>query len=195
MRSRLANHHSEETGLSAANELYANLIAPIEAKMIGIVGRVVRDPDDAADVFQEVQADIWRRLETIHRHPNPQACILRICINRSYDALRKRSRREREVPIERADAEATSHTADFPPVAPELVAAAHSAVASLPPQQGQAVLLRCLQDAPYAEVAAVLGCSEAAARSHVSKGITRLRRILLRPGVEEECPKTMGGRE
>ena len=63
--------------------------------MILTVARIVRDPEDAADVFQEVLAVIWNKLERIDRHPNPHAYILRICVTRSYDALRKKARRRR----------------------------------------------------------------------------------------------------
>lgn len=81
--------------MGKSDELYERLISPIEKRMIGIVARIVRDPEDAADVFQEVLALIWAKLERIDRHPNPHAYILRICITRSYDALRKRARRRR----------------------------------------------------------------------------------------------------
>ena len=57
--------------------LYKKLISPIEKRMIGIVARIMRDPEDAADVFQEVLALIWSKLERIDRHPNPHAYIIR----------------------------------------------------------------------------------------------------------------------
>jgi hypothetical protein len=77
--------------MGKSDELYERLISPIEKRMIGIVARIVRDPEDAADVFQEVLALIWAKFERIDRHPNPHAYIIRICITRSYDALRKRA--------------------------------------------------------------------------------------------------------
>ena len=52
---------------------YERLISPIEDKMIGCVWRIVRDPDDADDAFQEAMATIWRRWDVVLRHPNPQA--------------------------------------------------------------------------------------------------------------------------
>jgi DNA-directed RNA polymerase specialized sigma24 family protein len=81
--------------MGKSDELYERLISPIENRMIGIVARIMRDPEDAADVFQEVLALIWAKLARIDRHPNPHAYIIRICITRSYDALRKRARRRR----------------------------------------------------------------------------------------------------
>ena len=48
----------------------------------------------------------------------------------------------------------------------------------LPPKQRTAVVQRYLLDRPYAEVAAVVGCSEAAARQNVRAGLQRLRERL-----------------
>jgi RNA polymerase sigma factor (sigma-70 family) len=48
-------------------------------------------------------------------------------------------------------------------------------VAQLPEKQRGAVTLRFLGDLPYAEIGAVLGCSEAAARQNVRAGLAALR--------------------
>ena len=42
----------------------------------------------------------------------------------------------------------------------------------------QAVLLRLVDETPYQAIGDILNCSEATARSHVSKGRLRLREIL-----------------
>ena len=170
--------------MGKSDELYEGLISPIEQRMIEIVGRIVRDPQDAADVFQEVLAQIWTKLERIDRHPNPHAYIIRICITRSYDTLRKRSRRRRrEIRLESIHAklrpaESLSYIGDR-----DRVTAIREAIATLPRNQGQAVLLRIIENAPYGAIAAVLGCSEATARSHFSKGRTRLVELLGELGI------------
>ncbi len=53
-----------------------------------------------------------------------------------------------------------------------------AAVRELPPKQRTAVVQRYLLDRPYAEVAAVVGCSEDAARQNVRAGLQRLRQDL-----------------
>ena len=63
--------------MGTADDLYQRLIAPIERRMIDTVTRIVRDPDDSADVFQETLAAIWQKLSRIDRHPNPHAYIMR----------------------------------------------------------------------------------------------------------------------
>jgi RNA polymerase sigma factor (sigma-70 family) len=174
-----------------SEELYARLIRPIEKRMIGIVARIVRDPEDAADVFQEVLAVIWARLSRIDRHPNPHAYILRICITRSYDALRKRARRRRrEIRLESIrekiwPARSLGYLKEG-----DKIPAIRDAIAMLPPNQGQAVLLRLMEDFSYQMIAGVLGCSEATARSHFSKGRARLIKLLGELGISPYKRKT-----
>ncbi len=165
--------------MGKSDELYERLISPIEKRMIGILARIVRDPEDAADVFQEVLALIWAKLERIDRHPNPHAYIIRICITRSYDALRKRARRRRrEIRLENIQAKMwPARSLDYIKEG-DRVTAIREAIAMLPPNQGQAVLLRLMEDSPYHTIAGILGCSEATARSHFSKGKARLVKLL-----------------
>jgi RNA polymerase sigma factor (sigma-70 family) len=51
-----------------------------------------------------------------------------------------------------------------------------SAVRALPPKQRAAVVLRFVNDFSHREVAAVLDCSEEAARRSLHEGLGRLRR-------------------
>ena len=45
----------------------------------------------------------------------------------------------------------------------------------LPPAQRTAVVLRHVVGLPYAEMAVVMGCPEGTAKSHVARGLQRLR--------------------
>lgn len=87
---------------------YERLIAPIETRMIRTIWGIVRDPDEAQDALQEALVAVWRRWDRLQNHPNPQALVLRICINAAYDALRRRHRRLRwfgteDVPVDPPD--------------------------------------------------------------------------------------------
>jgi RNA polymerase sigma factor (sigma-70 family) len=177
--------------MGKSDELYERLISPIEKRMIGIVARIVRDPEDVADVFQEVLALIWAKLERIDRHPNPHAYIIRICITRSYDALRKRGRRRRrEIRLESIKAKMWSARSLGYIKEGDKLTAIREAIAMLPPNQGQAVLLRLMEDSPYHTIAGVLGCSEATARSHFSKGKARLVKLLSELGISSYKEET-----
>jgi len=166
--------------MSISEDLYEQLINPIKDRMMRTVARLVRDPDDAADAFQNALVLIWDKLPVIHRHPQPHAYILRICINASYDILRRRSRiRKREISEEGREgtviSPAESGRALISSETKQLIL---SAIAGLPAKQGQAVFLRIIEEESYEFIAGALGCGEAAVRSHVSKGLTRLRKTL-----------------
>lgn len=147
------------------------------------VARIVRDPEDADDTFQTVLMRVWKDLKKIHRHPNPHACILRICINASYDALRKRARtRRREVsldasPMLASRAQSPEPSAGSGDVDDDLL----RAIAALPRKQAHAVLMRALEDESFDAIGQALGCKSATARSHYSKGKARLRQLLDHP--------------
>ena len=143
--------------------------------MIRSLWRILRDPDDADDACQEAVARIWKRWKQIKRHPNPQALILRTCVNCAYDVLRRRKRRRWENLAEHEES-LLSGAAD---PAEELLKKEQrgqilAAIARLSRNQAAAVLMRLVEELPYREIAAALECSEATARTHFHRGRTRL---------------------
>ena len=166
--------------MERGTELYEKLIEPVHDRMIAVVTRIMRDHDDAMDVFQEVLAVIWRKLKVIDRHRNPEAYIMRICVTRSYDALRKKARRRMQVRLEEdiEKSKRRSRTEDS-----TTLLTIREAIALLPPKQGKTVLLRLIEGEDFASIAGVLGCSPATARSHFSKGKAQLRTVLENAGI------------
>ena len=167
-----------------SDEVYEQLLRPIESRMINTVARIVRDPEDAADVFQDVLVIIWHKLDHVLCHPNPHGYILRICITRSYDALRKKMRRRRfEIRLESIKATLWPATSQGLPQTKNIVNTVRAAISMLPPKQGQAVLLRAIEGSAYDVIAEIMGCGESTARSHYSKGKARLEKILRNLGI------------
>jgi DNA-directed RNA polymerase specialized sigma24 family protein len=74
---------------------YEQLIAPLESQMMRTIWRVARHQEWAEDTLQDALTIIWKKLAYVCRHPNPQALILKICLNAGYDTLRKRRRQGR----------------------------------------------------------------------------------------------------
>jgi RNA polymerase sigma factor (sigma-70 family) len=159
---------------------YDTLVRPIEDQMIRSVWRIVRDPDDADDAFQEATATIWKRLGRIRRHANPQALILKICMDAARDVLRCRVRqrriREHENVIIALPDPAPSAAQRL--ISNEMQEEVFEAIGKLPPKQGTAVLMRFVQDFSYREIAQSLGCREATVRKHVARARDRLCLVL-----------------
>jgi RNA polymerase sigma factor (sigma-70 family) len=165
--------------MAGAEELYCELIAPVQERMMRTVSRIVRDPDETMDVFQNVLMTIWKDLKKIHAHPNPHGYILRVCVSASYDALRKRSRMRKHHASIEDDEINVPHPVTMPPyISRETESRIVSAITKLPKQQAMAVLLQVVEDEGFVGIARTLGCTEATARSHLSKGKARLREML-----------------
>lgn len=161
---------------------YEQLIQPLEQQMLLTIGRLVRDPDRAADVLQDAMTRIWFGLDRLKVHPNPQAYVLSVCISAAHDMLRKMKR------IATAQqamvAEGRVRTGGPEPSAVlaerEVEQAVLNAISWLPVQQATAVLMRLIHEKPFADIAEALGCEESTARTHYARGRASLARDLAR---------------
>lgn len=120
------------------------------------------------DCFQETFIAALRAYPKLRPSSNLRAWVLTIAARKAVDGHRKRSASAVTV------AEVPESVAPEPPdVDPELWAA----VRSLPTKQRAAVVLRYVNQLPYKEIAAILGCSEAAARQNSKAGLDRLKEV------------------
>jgi len=165
---------------------YEELVAPVRERMMRIVWRIVRNPDEAEDTMQEVLTLVWKKLDRISRHPCPQALVMRICVDAAIDALRKQRRERRFVDsgiLDRLPAPDSNGWEQR-----EIESKIREAVGRLPRNQAAAVVMRILEGQSYEEIARALGCREVTARTHVLRGRAKLSRWLspLRSSMSEE---------
>jgi RNA polymerase sigma factor (sigma-70 family) len=174
----------EKVSMAQSETSFEEIITPIERRMLGIIWRIVRHPDEAEDTMQDALAIIWKRLDKIIRHPNPQALILKICANAAVDTLRKR-RHSRNL----VDPDTLEHVPSRSPspesMAGEIEAAVLNAIGRLPKKQAVAVVMRILEDQPYKAIGEALGCRENTARTHVLRARTKLGRWLRHLGTSQ----------
>ena len=169
-------------GLRNDGECYERLVLPVKDQMIRSIWRILHDPDDADDAFQDALTTIWKRLKRVRRHPNPRALILRICVDAAYDTLRRKLRRQRGEDL----GPVPDHIPDPACSAVERLswqeeqAEVRQAITRLSRRQAEALLMRVVQEQAYEDIAQVLGCSEANARTHVARARARLREMLTR---------------
>lgn len=135
------------------------------------VCRAVVGPVDADDAWSETFLSALRAYPRLRPDSDVRAWLVTIAHRRALDVVRARGRAPVPVAAPGRDAVAPD-VADPDPADPALAAA----VAALPDKQRHAVAYRYLADLAYADIAALLGGTEAAARRSAADGIAALRR-------------------
>jgi RNA polymerase sigma factor (sigma-70 family) len=123
---------------------------------------------EADDALQETLLSALRAYPRLRPGSNVRAWMLTIARNKALDSHRARARRP--VPVGEAEPRGSLGAPGDGPDQ-EL----WGAVRGLPPKQRAAVVLRYVNDLSHREIAAVLECSEAAARRSLHEGLTKLR--------------------
>ncbi len=152
--------------------------------------RLLGRPEDAGDVVQDAFIQLYNHLDRLDERDPVSPWLFRVARNRSIDLIRRR----RTVPfsdVEEGAEGSALDPADDEPLPEELAERADvqrlltDAIAALPPAYAEVVSLRYAGDRSFAEIAAILGCDEVAARVrfHRAKGL--LRRYLHGRQLEE----------
>lgn len=146
-------------------------------RLLGLAHALTGNPHDAWDLVQEALVRVgtrWRRLAEQNPGGYARTTLVRLNVDRSR-------RLRREVPGVVPD-EAARVVVDR-----ELEPWLRAALAELTPQQRAAVVLRTVEDLDHAQIAAPLGCSVGTARTHLSRGLARMReRAAAREEVESD---------
>jgi RNA polymerase sigma-70 factor (ECF subfamily) len=168
----------------AFRELYA-LVAP---RLLGYLLKMARERAVADDLLQQTFMKVHRARAAYVRGADPLPWIYSIAHRTFIDEARKRKRAVVRV----ADAEElpevpaglTGESADQRDdgrADPELVTAALDALAELPDQQREAVVLTKLDGKTVAEAAAIAGTTTGAMKVRAHRGYEALRKLLGRP--------------
>lgn len=147
-----------------AARTFGELLERHEREIFAYALRLTGSRADAEDLFQDTFLAAFRSWPP-PRRDNERAWLYRIATNRAIDGSRRRR--------------ATLSLADLRLAAPERDGVTPldlaRAIRRLAPGQRAAFVLRAVEDRPYREIAAVLGCSEEAARTRVSEAMKKVR--------------------
>ncbi len=157
-------------------------------RLLGLARRMLRDPEEAYDVTQEVFLRVWRHA---HRWEPGRArfetWLHRVALNLCYDRLRKRREVTMDEMPEQADPAlgpaALLHEA-------QVGGRVGEALAGLPERQKAAILLCHFQGLSNAEAAETLEVSVEAVESLLARG-----RRALRSALKNEAAELLGGME
>lgn len=163
-------------------EAFNALVERYQGLVYNVCLRLLGEAAAAEDAAQEAFIAAYRSLGRF-RGGSFRAWLLRIAANRCYDELRRW--RRRPLPLEAASAlpapqEQSPHDAYLQG---ELAQHLQAGLASLPPNQRLALVLRDVQGLSYEEVAQAMGCSLGTVKSRIARSRARLRDYLKARGV------------
>ena len=136
---------------------------------------VTRHPEDARDAVQDALIGLWPRFAEVRARGDVDAYVHRSIVNASVSRWR---RTRRSTPVEAPEDLPQAAESGFEDEVADADAAWRLCEPPAPDQRAAAVL-RYWSGLTFAEIADVLGCAEATARSHVHRALTRLRTQLL----------------
>jgi RNA polymerase sigma-70 factor, ECF subfamily len=168
----------------AFRELYA-LVAP---RLLGYLLKMARERALADDLLQQTFLKVHGARRAYVRGADPLPWIYAIAHRTFIDETRKQKRAVVRVgeaeELPEVAAALTGESADRRDEVrgdPEMVAAAMTALAALPAQQREAVVLTKLDGKTVAEAAEIAGTTVGAMKVRAHRGYEALRRLLARP--------------
>ena len=138
-----------------------------------------RHRPEAEDLLQDVLERAYRRWAKITRFGDPEPYVRKMLVNAAIDRSRRLLRR-REDPLPADSADVTAASDQVGPAADRDLLL--RALAGLPRRQRAVLVLRFFEDLSEAQAAVVLGCSVGAVKSQTSRGLAKLRHVILSPG-------------
>lgn len=180
------------------DEGFAELVRRQEWVVYSVALRMTRSRTEAEDLTAETFLRAYRALRGYDRTRvlalRPRSWLLTITLNTWRNSVRDASRRPdlvcvADIPDSPADDQDVEHAVESAESQREL----GRLIAQLPSAQRIAVVLRHVVGLPMVEVAAVLHCPEGTAKSHVSRGLSKLRTLY--GVVPLSCKPALVGRE
>jgi RNA polymerase sigma-70 factor (ECF subfamily) len=154
---------------------FDELVERHSAEIFAYVWRMLREPHDAEDCLQETFLRAFRSYGRVRAGTNYRAWLYKIATNTARSQWKQRTRREtRTIDLDPDLQSGEMSVADRVERKALLVAVTH-AVEDLPDQQRAALIMRKYQELSYAEIAAALECTEAAARANVYQAVRKLQ--------------------
>ncbi len=139
--------------------------------LASVLWKLTGDRELFTEAMQYTLLGMWQHVEKLN-DKKAGAYIYRIVLTANSKAWRERIGRNGEFsPSQIGIQESPDEKLDRS----ELVTMVRRAISQLPAKQSKAVVMRYLEQQDYGNIAAQLRCSQAGARSHVSKALATLK--------------------
>jgi RNA polymerase sigma-70 factor (ECF subfamily) len=169
------------------NDAFGTLVRRYQDSLFNGIYRMVGDYHDAADIAQDVFLKAYRALESFRGTASFSTWLYRIAVNTCISRRRSLAARKAHLHVGLATGADDGTDCDPPAPDPSPPQAAQSredwermeeALGKLPEDYRMAVVLRDIEGYSYAEIAAMLDCSQGTVKSRLYRAREMLRKML-----------------
>lgn len=173
---------------AGSEEAFAYLLAVYQNPVFNLIGHIVENPADVADVLQDVFVKVFKGIRQFHGESSLKTWMYKIAVHEASNHRRSWLRRHFREPVsmddETASAVRVAECQAGPPNPYQLLAGTERqeivsrALASLAQPYRTVVVLREVEGLSYEEIAHVTGVAEGTVKSRLLRGRELLRRKL-----------------
>jgi RNA polymerase sigma-70 factor (ECF subfamily) len=160
--------------LSGDVEAYARLVDRHYDRCARVAARILGNREDAEEAVQDAFLRAFRALDEYEDRERFAAWLARILVNQCRTMLARTRRREAVFLDVAPPEDALAVDAGASGAWPEL----DQALATLPDEQREALVLKYADDLTYEEMARITGAGESALKMRVQRAFVRLRALL-----------------
>ncbi|MCX7014733.1 MAG: sigma-70 family RNA polymerase sigma factor [Candidatus Sumerlaeota bacterium] len=170
---------------------FDRLIEAFQDTMYGVAYRLMGDYDDANDLAQEVFLACYRKIGQYRGESRLKTWLYRIAANLAKNTWKRQERRGYAVtdslddpPPGRDEDDSPREIADEAPGPRQRAAGREAAQAlwrnlkRLKPEHREALVLRCMEDLSYEEIAEVTECNLGTVKSRINRARAELRALM-----------------
>lgn len=162
--------------LTGNNQAFEELVKRHQRQIYGLALKMLRNPEDAMDVAQEVFMKAYEVLGTFKKKSSFHTWLYRIAVNFCINHLR-RDKSQHHVQLETYHAVQSAKAFENLDTM-ELQDELNDAIRNLPEKQQTTVLLRVCEGLPYKEIASILDCSVGTVKANYFHAVKNLRRFM-----------------
>ncbi|MEU8920155.1 SigE family RNA polymerase sigma factor [Kitasatospora sp. NPDC048545] len=164
---------------SGRDEEFQAFVVAVWPRLVRTAYLLAGEQYAAEDLVQSAAEKACAAWSKVRRADDPYAYVRRILVNQHARRWRRRP------PELLVDTVPDAAAVDDGYARSDQRGALLAALATLPPRQREAVVLRHWEDLSDSQTAAAMGCSAGAVRSHAAKGIARLRQVTELVGLKD----------
>jgi RNA polymerase sigma-70 factor (ECF subfamily) len=170
------------------SDAFERLVRLYEKRVFALTSRMCRNPSDAEEAAQEAFLAAWQGLAFFRGEASFSTWLYRLASNACVDLLRRENRHQANAGPSLDDGELALDPVDERPSPHALAEQAElrqqieTALAALPPEYRQVLILREMHQRTYDEIAEICSLDLGTVKSRISRGRKRLRKILLDSG-------------